>query len=181
MAEFATLARPYARAAFEAARAAGDDGLERWSGMLALLGALVSDETVAAELSSPSRSPEAKAAMLVDLAGDALDDRGRNLVGVLAHNNRLEVLDQIAVQFEARKDEFERTLEVEVVSARELTDADLTKLREGLARRFDKQVDLTSRIDATLLGGAIIRAGDTVIDGSIRGRLDKLAETLRAR
>jgi F-type H+-transporting ATPase subunit delta len=181
MAEIATLARPYARAAFEAARDAGDDGLARWSRMLALLGGAVDDEALAEELVAPTRTPESKASMLVDLLGDELDDGARNLVRVLASNKRLELLAEVSVQFEALKDVSERTLEVEVVSALELSDDDLAKLRDGLARRFDKQIELTSRIDAALLGGAVIRAGDTIIDGSIRGRLDRLAETLRAR
>lgn len=181
MAEFATLARPYARAAFETARADGDGGLERFSSMLQWLAVATSTPELAAELASPSRTPEGRASLLVELAGDALTDKGRNLVRVLSENKRLELLGEIAAQFEAMKDEFERTLEVEVVSARALTDADLDSLKSRLAARFDRQIDLSSRVDATLLGGAVIRAGDTIIDGSIRGRLDKLAETLRAR
>ncbi|HSG88407.1 MAG TPA: F0F1 ATP synthase subunit delta [Pseudomonadales bacterium] len=180
MAEFATLARPYARAAFETARADGDDGLSRFADMLAFLAAAAGTPELAEELSSPSRSPDGKAELLVSLAGDALSDKGQNLVRVLAENKRLELLGEIHAQFEALKDEFERTLEVEVISARALDDAALSGLGDRLAARFDKQITLSSRVDATLLGGAVIRAGDMIIDGSIRGRLDKLAETLRA-
>ena len=179
MAEIATLARPYARAAFESAREDGDDGLGRWSYMLGYLAVAVANPGLAAELASPSRSPEDKAGLLVELAGDALTDQGGNLIRVLAENKRLQLLGEIAEQFEALKDEFERRLEVEVVSARELTDADLQHLRDGLAKRFDKKIELSSRIDPDLLGGAVIQAGDTIIDGSVRGRLAKLAEGLR--
>lgn len=177
--EIATLARPYARAAFDVARAQGDDGLEQFSAMLGWLAAAVATPALAAELASPSRSPEGKAELLISLAGDALSEQGRNLIHVMATNKRLEILDEVAGQFEQMKDAFERTLEVEVVSARALGDAELAQLRERLAARFDKRIELSSRVDDTLLGGAVIRAGDTIIDGSIRGRLDKLAETLR--
>jgi F-type H+-transporting ATPase subunit delta len=179
MAEFATLARPYARAAFEAAREGGDDGLDRWSGMLAWLAAATETEALAQELASPARSPEGKAKLLTDVAGDALDDKGRKLVRVLAANGRLALLPEIAAQYEALKDEAQRTLEVEVVSARPLSEAELEQLRSGLARRFAKEIELESRVDGALLGGAVIHAGDTIIDGSIRGRLDRLADSLR--
>lgn len=181
MAELATLARPYARAAFEAAREDGDDGLDRWSRMLALLAAAVEQEVVADAIVSPSRTPEGKARMLVDLLEDDLNEKGRNLVRLLADNKRLELMPEIAPLYEELKDAFLRTLEVEVVSAREVSKADLDALSEKLSARFDKQIALTSRIDPSLLGGAVIRAGDEVIDGSIRGRLDRLADTLRAR
>lgn len=179
MAEFATLARPYARAAFEAAREAGDDGLDRWSRMLAWLAAATETEALAQELSSPARSPEGKALLLTEVAGDALDDQGRKLVRVLAGNRRLALLPEIATQYEALKDEAQRTLEVEVVTARALSEAELEQLRAGLARRFAKEIALESRVDGGLLGGAVIHAGDTIIDGSIRGRLDRLADSLR--
>lgn len=181
MAELATLARPYARAAFEAARDDGDDGLDRWSRMLALLAAAVEQEAVADAIVSPARTPEGKAQMIVDLLGGDLNEKGRNLVRLLADNKRLELTPEIAPLYEDLKDAFLRTLEVEVVSAREISDADLDALAAKLAARYEKEVALTSRIDPSLLGGAVIRAGDEVIDGSIRGRLDRLADTLRAR
>ena len=181
MAELATLARPYARAAFEAAREDGDDGLDRWSRMLALLAAAVEEESVADAIVSPSRTPEGKAQMLVELLGEELSDKGRNLVRLLADNKRLELTPEIAPLYEELKDAFLRTLEVEVVSARRINKADLESLQKKLAARYEKEIVLTSRIDKRLLGGAVIRAGDEVIDGSIRGRLDRLADTLRAR
>ena len=181
MAELATMARPYARAAFEAARDDGDDGLDRWSRMLAVLAAAVAEDSVADAIISPARTAEGKAAMLIDLLGDELNEKGRNLVRLLAENKRLELAGEIAAQYEELKDEFLRTLEVEVVSAREISDADLAALSEKLAARFGTTIALTSRIDPSLLGGAVIRAGDTVIDGSIRGRLDRMADSLRAR
>jgi F-type H+-transporting ATPase subunit delta len=181
MAELATMARPYARAAFEAARDDGDDGLDRWSRMLAVLAAAVAEESVADAIISPSRTAAGKAAMIVELLGDELNEKGRNLVRLLAENKRLELASELVEQYEELKDRFLRTLDVEVISAREISAEDLAALSAKLAARFDKEIALTSRIDPSLLGGAVIRAGDEVIDGSVRGRLDRMAETLRAR
>lgn len=181
MAELATLARPYARAAFDAAREVGDDGLDRWSRMLAILAAVLEEDAVAEAVVSPERTPEGKAGMIIEVLGDDLDEQGRNLVRLLAENRRLELAPEIAPLFEELKDEYQRTLEVEIVSAREISKKDLKTLSDKLAARFDKKIELSSRIDPALLGGAVIRAGDEVIDGSIRGRLDRLADTLRAR
>ena len=181
MAELATLARPYARAAFEAAREDGDDGLDRWSRLLALLGGAITDEAVADVIAAPGLTAQGKAQIIVDLIGEELGPQGTNLVRLMAENKRLELAGEVSGQYEDLKDAFLRTLEVEVVSARKISEADLTTLSEKLAARFDKQIALTSRIDPSLLGGAMIRAGDTVIDGSIRGRLDRLADTLRDR
>ena len=112
---------------------------------------------------------------------DELDDHGRGFLKLLAENKRLELLPEIHEQFQALRAEWERTLEVEVVSAYELDDADAERLKTRLAERYDRQVSMTSRVDSSLIGGAVIRAGDTVIDGSVRGRLGKLAEQLRVR
>lgn len=179
MAELATLARPYARAAFDAAREDGDDGLARWSEMLAFLAGALGIGEVATKLAAPDRTDEGKAQMLIELCGEQINPRGGNFVHVLAANKRLALLPEIADQFEDLRAEHERTLEVEIVSARALSEADAAKLREKLAGRFQREIDLTNSVDASLLGGAIIRAGDTVIDGSIRGRLSKLADNLR--
>ena len=177
MAELATLARPYANAVFDLAKA--NDALEQWSRMLSLLAAAGGEDKVRRMLESPDLPAEVKAHRLVEVCGDALNDRARNLVGLLARNKRLDVIDEIRDQFEARKAEAERVLDVEVVTAYELSPEQSDKLRQALARKFEREVNLTGRIDTTVIGGALIRAGDTVIDGSLRGRLDKLAESLQ--
>jgi F-type H+-transporting ATPase subunit delta len=177
MAELATLARPYANALFDLAKA--DKSLEQWSRMLAYLAAAASADKVRQLLESPDLAAELKAQRLIDLCGEELSDRAKNTVRLLARNKRLGIIGEIRAQFEERKAEEERILEVEVVSAYELTAEQSNKLREALQRKFDREVNLTGRVDPHVLGGAIIRAGDTVIDGSIRGRLDKLAESLQ--
>lgn len=177
MAELATLARPYANALFDLAKS--EQALEQWSRILSFLAAASTADKVRQMLDSPDLATELKAQRLIDLCGEELSDRAKNLIKLLARNKRLGVIAEIRDQFEERKAEEERVLEVEVVSAYELSPEQSNKLREALQRKFDREVNLTGRVDPHMLGGAMIRAGDTVIDGSIRGRLDKLAEALQ--
>ena len=177
MAEFATLARPYAHAAFDIAKQ--DRLLDRWSMSLAFLASALADEQVRALIESPSATDEQKAHTLARLCGDDLGDKERALIAVLARNNRLGLFAEISAQFEALRADEERILSVEVVAAYELAADQREQLIDALGRRFEREIQLTSRVDTSLLGGAIIRAGDTVIDGSVRGKLDKLSETLQ--
>lgn len=177
MAELATLARPYANAVFDLARSG--KALDGWSRALTLLAAAAEAPAIRRLIDAPDLSAEVKAAKLIEVLGDELDDRGRNLVRLLARNKRLDLLQEIREQFEARKAEAEKMLDVEVVSAFELTAEQSERLRDVLQRRFSKEINLSGRVDPDVIGGVVIRAGDTVIDGSIRGRLGKLAETLQ--
>lgn len=178
MAELATLARPYANAVFSIAKSGGD-GLDRWSRMLGLLAAAVGEAAVQSVIDAPEVSAEAKAFRLCELGAEELNDRARNFVGLLAANHRLDLLPEIARQFEQLKDLEEEILDVEIVSAFELDDSDASSLKDLLAKHFQREVVITSDVDAALIGGAVIRAGDTVIDASVRGRLHRLADTLR--
>lgn len=177
MAEIATLARPYANAAFDVAKS--DNDLDRWSGMLALLAAAAENETVQILLAAPDVEELQKAYRLAEICGDDLNDRGKRFIQVLAANKRLPLLPEIQVQFEGLRAEEQATLDVAVTSAFALTDAELDKLKSALSKRFEREVSMQSDVDSSLIGGAIIRAGDTVIDGSVRGRLNKLAETIQ--
>jgi len=177
MAELATLARPYANALFDIAKS--EMALEQWSRMLAYLAAVAEADKVRQMLDSPELDNEVKAQCLIDLCGEELSERAKSTVRLLARNKRLALIGEIREQFEVRKAEEEKILEVEVISAYELTAEQSDKLRQALQRKFDREVNLTGRVDPSVMGGAIIRAGDTVIDGSVRGRLDKLAETLQ--
>ncbi len=129
-------------------------------------------------MSSPDLEDGAKAARLADLFRDELNDRSRRFLNVLAENKRLELLPEIAEQFEVRRAEAEQSLDVEIISAYPLTDAQADNLKSALNRKYEREINLSSSVDAQLMGGAIIRAGDNVIDGSIRGKLDKLRESL---
>lgn len=177
MAEIATLARPYANAAFDIAR--NDNDLDRWSRMLTLLAAATADKKVKMLLEAPDADELQKAERLTEICGEDLNDRGRRFVQVLAANKRLPLLPGIQAQFEALRAEEQSTLDVHVTSAFPLSEAEFEKLKSALSRRFEKDVSMHSEVDEALIGGAIIRAGDTVIDGSVRGRLNKLAETIQ--
>ncbi len=181
MAEVATLARPYARAAFEAALAEGEEALPRFSHELALLTGCMEVPELRAELLSPRRVAAEKAAMIQTLLGEELSQAGRNFVSLLTEQGRLVLLPEIQRQYEQLRARHEKVLKVEVVCAREIGTSEMEKLTERLTRRFDSRVELTTRIDPDLIGGAVIRAGDTVIDGSVRGRLIRLSESLGIR
>ncbi len=176
MAEHSTLARPYAKAAFEYAAATG--ALETWSRELSLLALLAEEERIDAQLRSPARSRDQRARLLIDLCGDELEDQVRNFLQVLADNDRLLLLPEILQQFQALKADHERLVEVEVISAAPIDEAQRSRLAEALVKRLGREVRVQVSLDANLIGGAIIRAGDTVIDGSLRGRLNKLADAL---
>lgn len=177
MAELATLARPYAKAVFDLAKSSNT--LDQWSRMLAFLTEAGDNEKIRQMLESPDLPAEVKAHRLVSICGEVLNERARNLVGLLARNKRLGVIGEIREQFEARKAEEERVLDVEVVTAYELSPEQSERLSDALKRKFEREVNLTGRVDRDVLGGAVIRAGDTVIDASLRGRLNRLAETLQ--
>ena len=177
MAEIATLARPYANAVFELARS--NDRLDKWSRMLGLLSATVQTREAQALIGSPALPSTAKAHRLTDVVRDELDAGGRRFVLVLADNKRLELLPEIAAQFEERKAEAEQVLDVEITAAVALSEAQVQDYVQALERRFNQQVNVTAIVEPDLVGGAVVRAGDTVIDGSVRGRLTRLVEALQ--
>lgn len=176
MAELTTLARPYAKAAFEYARDA--NALDRWSSMLALLASVTQVATVAKLLDSPNLTAEQKGDKLVELCSEELDDKAANYIKYLARNDRLSLLPQVQALFEDLKANHEKTVEVELVTAFELTEEQQNKLLDSLKAKLQRDVTLHTAIDETLIGGAVIRAGDLTIDGSVRGRLAKLAEAM---
>ncbi len=176
MAELATIARPYANAVFDLAKR--ESALDSWSAMLGVLGATIDHPTVRVMLQSPDTPAQAKAFRLAEVCGDELDDRGKKFLQALADNDRLLLLSEIRNQYEELKAEEEKSLDVEVVSAYELSEAQSSALKNALNKKFEKEISIESRVDSSLIGGAIIRAGDVVIDGSVRGKLTKLTETL---
>ena len=175
MSSNATLARPYARAAFDLAQAA--NALGEWARHLDVAAALAGDARVSAVLLDPRRSQAELLALL--LPKDARDDGPfADFLKALGANGRLLVLPEIATQFEALKRDAEGTLKVRVRSAVPMDNAQVETLKASLARRFKRDVEIETALDADLIGGAIIEAGETVIDGSVRGRLARLATAL---
>ena len=176
MAERATIARPYAKAAFEYARDAND--FAGWSLALARAAEIVADPRVAALTKSPQWSAADVVGLITDVAGASLNGGMENFVRVLAENHRLLLLPEIAAHYEEFRSAVENTVDVEVVSAVKLDAAQSGKLSAALAKRLKRNVRMKNSVDATLLGGAVLRAGDLVIDGSLKGRLERLATEL---
>ncbi|WP_043319868.1 F0F1 ATP synthase subunit delta [Microbulbifer sp. HZ11] len=177
MAELSTLARPYAKAAFAHAQQASD--LSGWSQALATAAVVSQNEKIGELLDNPQLTSEVRADKFLTVCGD-FDGPQQNFIRLLAENHRLPLLPEISELFEDLKAQAEATLEVEVISARPLSDEQSQRLTQALSKKFSREVHLHSAVDETLLGGAIIRAGDTVIDGTVRGRLAKLAEAMNS-
>jgi F-type H+-transporting ATPase subunit delta len=170
-----TLARPYARAAFASARETGT--LAGWSDALAFAARIAADPQVTALLGNPALAP-ADAVTLLSPDG-AHEDFGRFLA-LLADNQRLPLLPEIAGLFAELRDEAERVVKARVTSATQLPDAELATITAALRKRFGREVDVDTAVDASLIGGAVITAGDVVIDGSLRGKLERLQSALAA-
>lgn len=178
MSEYSTLARPYAKAAFEYALSEGK--LADWSAMLNLVAEAASNKDVAALFNNPSIRSEEKAEILLEVCQNKLDDHGRNFITLLSEKSRLPLIPVIAGMYEAFKAEQEKTVEAVVTSAYELQAQQQQLLVDALRKRLNREVNLTVEIDKRLIGGVVIRTGDLVIDGSIRGKLAKLAESLKS-
>lgn len=178
MAELTTIARPYAKAAFELADSAGE--LQKWSGMLALAAAVAQQDNMKQVLASPALTATQKAEAFSDVCGEELDAKANNLIASLATYQRLELLPEIQELFELHKAQREKSVDVEVATAFELSGEIQDKLAKALSAKLDREVKVSTSVDKSLLGGALVRAGDTVIDGSVRGRLAKLAEAMNS-
>lgn len=178
MAELSTLARPYAKAAFEHAR--DKNALGEWSQQIATLAAIAADERMAMVLDNPALTDEQQAEKLSDVAGDSVGTGAKNFIHILAGNKRLALLPEIYRQFELYKANQEKSVDVQVVSAYDLSDEMTARLVEALGRKLEREVKMTTSTDPSLIGGVLIKAGDTVIDGSLRGRLNKLAEAMNS-
>ena len=176
MAERITVARPYARAAFEAAQAKHQ--LAAWSRALAAAAAGVGEPAVQTLLGSPKLPKQQLAQIFIELVGQELGDSGANFIRLLAENRRLGLLPEIAQGFEQLRADAERTLEAIVVSASPLDNNERAALAQALKQRLDREVTLQCETDPRLIGGAVIRAGDLVIDGSVRGKLERLSLAL---
>lgn len=176
MAELATLARPYANAVFALAK--DGDRLDQWSRSLRLLAEASANAEVGAFIKSPGVSVATKAHKLYDMFRDELGEDERRFLLVLAENHRLSLLPEIAIAFEERRAEESQSLDVAVTTAVETTDAERVSFQSALERRFGKSVKMTTDIDESLIAGALIRAGDTVIDASVRGKLEKMRDAL---
>lgn len=175
-AELATIARPYARAAFSRALS-NDGGLDQWSQMLRLLAALCNAPKVRQLLQGPVAQGE-KVKLLADLASDELTEEGRNLLAVLAERDRLLLLPTVARLYDLLKSNHEKTMSVAITSAFAISADQASELEAALHRRLQRSIKISTSVDKSLIGGVVIKTADTVIDGSVRGRLQKLSQAL---
>ncbi len=182
MADSSTIARPYAKALFDLAN--GDRKLGEWSAALAAAAAVVSDAGAKRAPANPGFDDGARAALVGSVAsalkgGELLaSTQGKNFLQVLAENDRLTALPEIAAQFDALKAEAENKVKV-IVTAATQVDANIAdQIKKSLEKKLGRAVELTLAVDASLIGGAVIQADDMVIDGSVRTRLQRLTEKI---
>ncbi len=185
MADNNTVARPYARAAFEVAQES--NALAELSESLAVARALMEDGQVAAFLSVPTLSDDQRLEFLQGLFAKAVGEgsvfaggslHGTNFIKLLLENDRVAVLPEIANHFEALKAKVENTVDAVITSAVPLSKEQQQAMAASLKKRLGREIKVTTEIDENLIGGAVIRAGDVVIDGSLRARLEGLANAL---
>ena len=174
--EAITIARPYAEAVF--ARSQESDTLELWSEVLAFLAQVVADPAMSRILADPKFDRETLSGLLLEIGGERLNDEAQNLVRLLVQNDRLPVLPEIAELFEQLKAESLRTLNVHVRSAYVLQPAQEKQIAEALKSKLGREITITSEKEPELIGGIHIRAGDMVIDASVSGQLQQLANEL---
>jgi F-type H+-transporting ATPase subunit delta len=176
MAEFTTSARPYARAVF--ALATQTSSVESWGEALALLATVASDASMQELLDKPQLSKEQKGELMLKVLSDKLNPQQQNLVRLLAENGRLRALPEVAHQFETYRAEAAGKVEAEVISAFALSSEQQQAITEMLKSKLGRDVSITTSTDESLIGGVVIKAGDTIIDGSMKSQLDSLAISL---
>lgn len=177
MSELTTIARPYAKAAFDYAVENGS--VPQWQDMLVFAAEVAKNESVQ-EILTGSLAADKLAEIFNNVCGEQLDQHGQNLIRVLAENGRLQALPDVSDLYAAYKSEYDKQIDVEVTSAVALTDAQQTELSASLEKRLARKVKLNCNVDPALVAGVIIKAGDTVIDGSVRSKLNRLADALQA-
>jgi len=176
MAELSTLARPYAKAAFELAR--DSKRFAEWGKTLSALAAAVKAPEVARFIGHPALFKGDLADVLSKALGETLGAEGTALLKILVDNNRLTVAPAIAEQFEALRAEAESRIDVEITSATDIAPRQKEQLADAISKRLNRDVVMQWKTDESLIAGAVIRAGDLVIDGSVKGELEKLSTAL---
>jgi F-type H+-transporting ATPase subunit delta len=176
MAEAITIARPYANAVFAIAQEKGE--LKAWSDLLVVLGQCALEPEMQSIITSPAVSDEQVVTLLAEIAGDAMTADAQHFLSLLAENDRLLLLPEITVLFEELRAEAEKTMVADVISAKALSAEQKDKISAALKQRLGRDVTLNASVDESLLGGAIIQAGDLVIDGSALGKLNRLANAI---
>jgi len=176
MSELTTIARPYAKAAFEFA--VEKQTVSDWNDMLVFAAQVANNQQVSSFIAN--KAAEEQANIFISVCAEQINEYGQNLIKVLAENGRLAALPEVAVIFTEFKAEYDKEIDVDITSATELPEAQLATLVSALEKRFSRKIKLNCSVDETLIGGLIVKAGDNVIDGSLRGKLNRLATTLQS-
>ena len=176
MSELATLARPYAAAVFK--RAKETHATAKWSQSLAFMSAVLMNKDISVVVDNPKVNKQRLLELMLDICQGHINDENENFLKLLIHNNRLNLLTSITKLFEAYKAENEGYIDVEVISAYSLSEEAKHDLTTTLEKTLGKKIHMNVTVDKSLIGGVLVRAGDKVIDGSIRGRLQQLAKRL---
>jgi F-type H+-transporting ATPase subunit delta len=176
MAEYTTSARPYARAVY--ALATQSSTVDNWTDALALMAAVTTDTAMQEMLDDPQLSKEQKGQLILKVIADKLNQQQQNLVRLMAENDRLRALPEVAHQFETYRAEAEGKVEAEIISAFALTSEQEKAITNTLKSKLGRDVSITTSTDESLIGGVVIKAGDTIIDGSMKYQLELLAQTL---
>ena len=177
MSELTTVARPYAKAAFDFA--VESQAVSEWNDMLFFASEVAKNGEIVAFLSG-SHSPEVTSDLFIKVCGEQLNEKGQNLVKVMAENGRLVALPAVAELFEELKAQYENEIEVDVTSATEISAAQQEGLAAALEKRLARKIKLNCNIDSAVVGGLLIKAGDTVIDATVRGKLERLSNVLQS-
>ena len=177
MSEPTTIARPYAQAAFD--YAVEHNAIEHWQDMLMFAAQVASNESIKGLLTG-AVAAQKLAEIFNGVCGEQLDQQGQNLIQILAENRRLNVLPDIYLMFSQLKAEHDKEIDVDVLSATKLLKKHQTSIGAALEKRLSRKVKLNCSVDPSLIAGVVIKAGDTVIDGSFRSKLNRLADALQA-
>jgi F-type H+-transporting ATPase subunit delta len=177
MSEWTTIARPYAKAAFD--HAVENKTIAQWQEMLVFAAEVTNNETVKSLLTG-SVAAEKLAEIFNGVCGEQLDLQGQNLIKILAENRRLQALPEISVMFNQLKADFDKEIDVDITSAVKLNKKQQTDIGKSLEKRLARKVKLNCSVDPELIAGVLIKAGDTVIDGSLRSKLNRLSDALQA-
>ncbi len=176
MTDFTTAARPYANAVYDLAHESSE--LDSWSDALTNLAAVVNDAQMSKLLDAPESGKSQKGELIIQVLGDKLNEQQQNLVKLMAENGRLKLMPDVLEQFEVARAKAENKVEAEVISAFELSAKQTSELVNTLKNKLGCEVTLTTTIDKSLIGGVIIKAGDTIIDASMKSQLNSLALSL---
>jgi len=178
MSDLSNVARPYAQAVFEMARDAGD--LAGWGDQLELLGLVSSDAAVVEMLKNPAFSKGQQTELITSVCGDKLSADGVNLVKLLVQNDRVDALTDIAEIYAQKRAEAESVVEADMITATAIDEAQQQSFAKALESKLGRTVKLKFQVDEDLIGGAVIRAGDWVVDGSVKAQLEQLVGKLAA-